>query len=63
MKREKTRQETIIATNNDNVSLCSPRYGCNWTITKPLGDGMETCYYIGDEHSIRAMFNAHYATK
>jgi len=62
MKRELTHEETIVETNNKGQQLCRPKYGHRWSINAPhQREGWTTTLYIGGEHGIRAMWNAHYS--
>jgi len=61
--RHLTYAETIVETNNEGVQLCKPRYGCNWSINEPIGEGRILTHYIGEELAIKARWNANYAAK
>ena len=62
MKRELTHEETIVETNGKGQTLNRPKYGHRWSINAPhQREGWTTTLYIGGEHSIRAMWNAHYS--
>ena len=62
MTKQLTYNDTIVTTNSKGIELCRPRYGCYWSINAPhQREGWKTTLYIGGEHSIRAMWNAHYS--
>ena len=59
-KRELTHAETIVATNSKGQQLCRPKYGCNWSINEPTGEGTILTHWIGEELAIKAQWNANY---
>ena len=62
MKSELTHEETIVETNGKGQTLNRPKYGHRWSINAPhQREGWTTTLYIDGEHSIRAMWNAHYS--
>ena len=61
--RELTHAETIVVTNGEGVQLCRPKYGCNWSINEPLGEGEILTHWIGEELAIKAQWNANYSDK
>ena len=61
--RHLTYAETIVATNREGIQLCKPRYGCNWSINQPTGEGTILTHYIGEELTIKAQWNANYVGK
>ena len=58
--RELTHAETIVVTNGEGVQLCRPKYGCNWSINEPTGEGTILTHWIGEELAIKAQWNANY---
>ena len=36
------------------------KYGCNWTINEPTGEGTILTHWIGEELAIKAQWNANY---
>ena len=62
-RRELNHAETIVETNSKGQCLCRPKYGCHWTIVTPTRNqpGMNCVHWIGEELSIKAQWNAHYA--
>ena len=58
--RHLTYAETIVDTNAAGQQLCKPRYGCNWSINEPTGEGTILTHWIGDELAIKAQWNANY---
>ena len=63
LKRELTYAETIVETNGEGVQLCRPKYGCNWSINEPLGEGKVHTHWIGGRYAIMAQWNANYSDK
>ena len=61
--RHLTYAETIVDTNETGQQLCKPRYGCNWSINQPTGEGTILTHYIGEELAIKARWNATYTGK
>ena len=58
LKRELTRDESLVETNSDGVELHRPKYGFRWTIQQ-----LTRVHYIGSERQVRAMWKAHYQPK
>ena len=59
-RRELTHAETIVDTNAQGVQLCRPKYGPNWSINEPAGEGKILTHWIGEELAIKAQWNANY---
>ena len=58
--RHLTYAETIVDTTASVHQLCKPRYGFNWSINQPTGEGTILTHYVGEELAIKARWNATY---